>query len=298
MMTDDELPTSRKVEAETQRGKWGPREFKTHKSHEEGSVMLVCSKTFPTIQKENTIKHAADSMSENESRRLFVTEPDDTLLGLVSATDIVDFLGGGDKFNLIEKKYGERILPAINEHVRKIMEEDVVTLSHKAVIDDALEKMHEEDVGYLPLLKENKVQGVISERNFVKLVSKQLSDSEVSDFMSEDVILGTSGMKIRDIAKVIVRNGFRRIPIVREKELIGIITTRDIVTEFAEDFSSDILDKRIDKIMREPVTASPDDLATDVAEMIVSKDIGGFPVVKDGNVVGIITEKDILDGVA
>ncbi|MFO7872094.1 MAG: CBS domain-containing protein [Candidatus Undinarchaeales archaeon] len=293
-MTNDNLPTSKKVKSETRTQKWGPRDFKTRDSNKAGSIMYICSNEFPTIQKEDTIKHAADKMSAGKSRRLFVTEPDNTFLGIISATDIADFLGGGEKYNLIKENHNGNIAKAINEHVRKIMEEGAITLDYNDSIDSCLKKMHEKNVGYVPILKEKKIIGVVTERNLVNLISKQVSDLEVKDLMSKNVILGTSGMKIRDVAKVIVRNGFRRIPIIKEDEVVGIITTRDIVSAFAENFSTDILDMHIDNIMKKPITTKPNELAINAADKITSKGIGGLPVVKDNKVVGIITERDLM----
>ena len=44
---------------------------------------------------------------------------------------MLDFLGGGDKYRIMEDKYEGNFLAAINESVKKIMARDVETISHK-----------------------------------------------------------------------------------------------------------------------------------------------------------------------
>ncbi len=289
------LPSTDRVKKETQEKEWGPREFKTHDSHREGSIMLISSKKFSTIQKENTIKHAAEAMSKEKTRRVFVAGPNKELAGIVTATDLVDFLGGGTRFNIIKEKHRGNLLSAINEPVREIMNESVITIQKKDSIDDARRVLIDNRIGYLPVLDGDKIIGVVSERDFVSLISKGLTEQKVGEYMSRDLILGTTGMKIEDISKVMVRNGFRRLPIVSEDKLVGIVTTRDIVSAFADRFSPDFLEIRIDRIMKKPVTTSPETTLSDAAKIMVDNGIGGLPVISDNKVVGIITERDILE---
>ena len=259
--------------------------------------MLISSKKFSTIRKENTIKHAADIMSSEKTRRIFVTEPNKTLDGILTATDIVDFLGGGTRFNIIKEKHAGNLLSAMNEPVRKIMNEAVVTIQKKDSIEEAQRILIDKKVGYLPVLDKKKVVGVVSERDFVSLIAKELTDQKVKDYMRRDIILGTSGMRVKDVAKVMVRNGFRRIPIVREKKLIGVVTTRDLVSAFAYRSSPDFLEVRINKIMKKPIIISPEANLSNAAETMIANDIGGLPVVKNEKIVGIITERDILESI-
>jgi CBS domain-containing protein len=273
---------------------WGPCEFGSRESSKEGSIMSLATREAITIQKSNSIKHAAEMMAENNIRRLWVTEPDGTLVGILTAKDVVDFLGGGDRFLIIHEKHKDNLPAAINEPVRLIMTEAPTTLSVRNSLDEALKLMHKEGRGSVPLLDNGKLAGIITETAFAHTISKNISNQKVSEFMSKDVIFGTEGMKIKDIAKVMVRNGFRRLPILRERELAGVVTTRDIITQFAENFSADILERRVSKFMKKPTTVSPNDLIADAAELMRKHDIGGLPVVEGEKVVGILTEKDLL----
>ena len=88
------------------------------------------------------------------------------MLGIVTVMDILDFFGGGSKFNIIEKKYEDNFLAAINEPVREIMTRDVVSLSKKASIGETIETMLSNQLGAIPLVDgDDKLVGIVTERD-------------------------------------------------------------------------------------------------------------------------------------
>ena len=121
--------------------------------------------------------------------------------------DILDFLGGGDKYQILEKKHDGNFISAINDPVREIMTTNVETLSHKSSIGDAVSKMLEKDVGAFPIINsDKKIVGIISERDFVSLLSGILTDEVVEDFMTTSLITTTPGTRIEGASKMMVRN--------------------------------------------------------------------------------------------
>ena len=62
--------------------------------------------------------------------------------------------------------------------------------------------------------------------------------------------------------------------------------------------ATDVLKTLISEIMvKEPITISPDMDLGELCELFEEHNIGGVPVVKDDNVIGIITERDVLNAV-
>jgi acetoin utilization protein AcuB len=84
--------------------------------------------------------------------------------------------------------------------------------------------------------------------------------------------------------------GFRRLPVVHEGMLVGIITDRD-VRQY-----KGVSDKiRIHSVMSHPVkTITPEETMETAARLILEHNIGGLPVVRGGDVVGIVTTRDLL----
>jgi CBS domain-containing protein len=90
------------------------------------------------------------------------------------------------------------------------------------------------------------------------------------------------------------KGGFRRLPVVDDSgHLIGIITDRDL-----REHKGFLPTTRVTAaIVENPVTVSPDDTIEAAAHLMLERKIGGLPVVaSDGQLVGIITETDLLSG--
>ena len=97
--------------------------------------------------------------------------------------------------------------------------------------------------------------------------------------------------------------GIRHLPVVEGKRVVGIVTDRDIRQASASPATSlsihelhYLLDKiTVADIMTKPVfTVRPEDTVEHAAQELLTHRIGGLPVVKDGDLVGIITETDVL----
>ena len=76
---------------------------------------------------------------------------------------------------------------------------------------------------------ENRVIGIVSERDFISLVANIITGKKVADFMSHDVVSVRPDTRVEDAARVMILNDFRRLPIVHEGVMIGVVTTSDIV---------------------------------------------------------------------
>ena len=84
--------------------------------------------------------------------------------------------------------------------------------------------------------------------------------------------------------------GFRRLPVVSAGRLVGIVSERDL-REHRGYFEH----TKINGVMTEnPVTVTPATTLEEAAQTLVEQQIGGFPVVENGRLVGIITTSDIL----
>jgi len=133
--------------------------------------------------------------------------------------------------------------------------------------------------------------------------------------MSTKVFNTTPGTPVGDACKIMVRNGLRRIPVIggeadiskAAKKLLGILTSTDVIRflnakelfdNLNSNLATDVLATQISDIMaKEPVTVEPTMGIGELCELFAEKNIGGVPVVKNDEVIGIITERDILNAV-
>lgn len=291
----------------------GSLEFKTRNSEHEGDVMSIARKEVVTAPQSMTIQEAAETMVRNKFRRLPITDPGTgRLLGIVTSMDILDFMGGGDKYKILEEKYQGNFLAAVNESVKEIMTRDVHVLSDKDSVADAITSMIGNGVEALPVTdSQDKIVGIVSERDFVNLMAGVLTDENVEEYMTEDVISTTPGTRIEGASKIMVRNNFRRIPVVGEErrtphpekeKIVGIVTATDVIEFLGENkaFNStgnaeEILNTYLSDIMeKNVVSTSTRSRLGDVCQIMRDQGMGGLPVVQGDELQGIITESDIL----
>ena len=101
-----------------------------------------------------------------------------------------------------------------------------------------------------------------------------------------------------------VAQGFRRLPIVSDGKVLGIITTMDLIRFFGSgEVFKHLRSSTIIQILNTPAleiaaksvaTIEPEADVGQVAKMMHEKDIGAVPVVKNGALVGILTERDFF----
>jgi CBS domain-containing protein len=297
----------------------GPLEFETHASEHDGDVMSIATKKVVKAPQTATIKEAAEIMVINKFRRLPITDPgSEKLLGIVTSMDILDFLGGGDKYKIFMEKHHDNFPAAVNEPVKMIMTRGVEVINTKDSISEAVTKMMVKGVGALPIVdSEHHIAGIVSESDLVMLMAGVLNDELVEDYMTNNVISTTPGTRIEGASKIMVRNKLRRIPVVGEvrktphpedDKIVGIVTATDILEFLGKNSAfehmitnsaEEVLNTTITEIMEpEVISVTPVTKLGDVCDIMEKKDIGGLPVVKEGQLRGIITESDILRAIS
>jgi acetoin utilization protein AcuB len=126
----------------------------------------------------------------------------------------------------------------------------------------------------------------------------------VSNIMTPNPLTVTPRNAIRTAVNLMREGGFRRLPVVDRGRLVGIITDRDLRRAANSPFvvreqwyDNFILDHiEVASCMTpNPVTIGPTEPVAEAARLMRNHKIGGLPVVSDGQLVGIVTETDLLD---
>ena len=139
----------------------GSLNFKSKLSQHDGDIMMVAKRDVVQIPPTMTIMGAVKTMVKYRFRRLPVSDPGtNRLMGVVTVMDVVNFLGGGEKAQIIENKHRGNLLSAINEEISSIMEEDVITLHEGDSINEVIQMMLKGNVSGFPIVNdENRVIG-------------------------------------------------------------------------------------------------------------------------------------------
>lgn len=288
----------------------GPLEFASRVVKRPGDVLTIATPDVVTAPPTTTIIGAIKTMNSYGFRRLPIADAGTNRLdGFVTCVDIVDFLGGGIRHNLVRKKYEGNILVAINAEIREIMNPKVISASEGSSINDALKLMYERNVGGLPIVDDrSRIKAIVTEEDFVVMMKDMKTGLAVKDFMSPSVVTTPAQMSIEKTTKMIVQKGFRRLPIVQDGVLTGIITASDIMKymgsgeAFRKIVTGDILD-----VMEQPIKTlikrsllitEPKTSLEEAAKVMVENDIGSLPVMQNGSLAGILTERDFLRALA
>ena len=129
----------------------GPVDFKTRIADHEGEIMAIATRSVVTAQRTTTIIQAVEIMTREGFRRLPIVDAGTHhLRGIVTVSDIIDFMGGGDKSNLVQVKHGGNFLAPINEGLREIMTPHLVTMPITGCISDPVDIVVNKNVGGLP----------------------------------------------------------------------------------------------------------------------------------------------------
>jgi CBS domain-containing protein len=284
-----------------------PLALKTqHSKRREGEIMTIAKSPVITMATTTPVYDGIRIMVKEGFRRIPIVDPGTKRLrGIVTASDIVNYLGGGEKFQIIQREHTGNFFKAINEPVRHIMTPEVISVYISAKISDAIDIMVKHEVGGLPVVdEESRVWAIITERDIVTIFGGMISGAKVSDLMSKKVVTATPKTSTLEAEKKMIKNGFRRLPIVSEGKLVGIVTVMDILRFFGSGKVFQHLQSgTIDQVLQTPVIeAAVKDVVTvdrnvdvgEAAQLMWEKGIGALPVLENEKLIGIITERDFF----
>lgn len=103
----------------------------------------------------------------------------------------------------------------------------VMVIEDNIKLKDAARIMAEKKIGCLVVMKKDKIVGVLSESDIVKYVNKLTS--KVSSVMSKDVLTVEVGEDLDNAARIMSENKVRRLPVMNRGQLVGIVTTTDLI---------------------------------------------------------------------
>lgn len=125
----------------------------------------------------------------------------------------------------------------------------------------------------------------------------------IKERMSKPVISVPPEMPILDALKLMQREKIRRVPVVKNGKMVGIVSDKDLLNAGPSDATSlsvwemNYLMSKImvrDVMTREVRTVHEDTPIEEAARIMADNKIGGLPVMRDGRVVGLITETDLF----
>jgi CBS domain-containing protein len=111
------------------------------------------------------------------------------------------------------------------------MNRKVVIAKPETTIKEASEVMDKLHIGSLIVVEGGKIIGIVTGSDILKAVSesRNLDTENIKTIMSKEVKIIDPDKKIEDAVDIMVENKIKRLPVVENEKLVGIITASDII---------------------------------------------------------------------
>ncbi len=139
---------------------------------------------------------------------------------------------------------------------RDIMTKKVITISRNTSIREADEILKKNKITGLPVIdKKGEMVGIISEKHLLSIYDIRGEEVEhyafrlpyeyrvwVEEIMTKEVLSVNEETSLKEICEIMVKNHIHRVPVLREKKVVGIISTMDIAK-----YTLELLSEKISK---------------------------------------------------
>lgn len=129
---------------------------------------------------------------------------------------------------------GKYIGEVIFVKAKNIMSKEITTVNPEDSIEKAAQLMKQHDIGSIPVCDKEKVVGIVTDRDIVlksTAAGQNSSQQKVKDIMSSNPVVGSPEMDVHEVAKIMSDKQIRRLPIIENNNLVGVVALGDISVE-------------------------------------------------------------------
>ncbi|MBJ7885104.1 CBS domain-containing protein [Bacillaceae bacterium HSR45] len=111
-----------------------------------------------------------------------------------------------------------------------------------APIAEIAGKMRDYNVGSIPVCENGKLTGIVSDRDIViRCVAENETDAAARDIMSTQMVTGRPDMSAEEAGDLMAEHQIRRLPIVEDDRLVGIVALGDLSVSHADEKAGEAL---------------------------------------------------------
>ena len=115
---------------------------------------------------------------------------------------------------------------------------EIFSVTPNTLVIDAIRMMNDRTVGALLVMEDNKLAGIISERDYTRKVilnNRSSSETMVSEIMTSDVKSVNPSHTIDECMVIMSKNHIRHLPVVKNDETVGILSIMDVVKNIIQE---------------------------------------------------------------
>jgi CBS domain-containing protein len=188
---------------------------------------------------------------------------------------------------------------------KHVMQYGAATIDKKTSVYQAIALMVKKNVTGLPVVDESGLVGLISEKDVLKLLYEtEFVEGCVGDYMTARIFTFDEEDSLVDVCKCLMQNNFRRVPVMHQGRLAGIISRADLIKANKDKFRPQHQDDSVhcpvavfakDVMKSGLLTVRTSTPVYEAMEILATKNVTGLPVVDEYmNLLGVVSEKDIL----
>lgn len=253
------------------------------------SVERIMTKKVISIDKNRKLSDAVNLMEKKRISRVAVTS-DGNLCGILTEKDLADHIGSS--------RHGQSSPSSL--HISTAMNSPVISIEKDVSIRSAAKMMLEKGISSLPVLNENGLTGIVTKTDMVGTMDK--SEEKLENIMKRGAITVSENDRIVHARRLMLDNKIRRVVVVDEGKIIGILTERGTakaIFEFkqtSEGGHSTRIRKLLVKDAMTPrvITLDVTALVKDALKVMTENKFSGIPLTMKGKLVGMVTKTDIL----
>lgn len=273
----------------------------------------IMSDEVVVMQENQQVSHARNLMLKHGLSRVVIVDTQGKPVGIVTEKDLSRKMrGNGPEW---KRRPIDKIL------IGRAMTEGLVTTRPSDDVQNVVELMLKNGISSIPVVDDDGLIGMVTKTDLLNFYNDKYPGKwKVSELMSKDVISVNENHSIAHVIGVMEENGISKVVVIRDNQPVGIITPENISFASVEDSETGVAVEKIyfirnsngiDKknfrlismltasdIMKDDVTMiDQDEDAAKAALIMLKEKISGLPVVKDDEIVGIITKTDLIRGI-
>ena len=190
-----------------------------------GVVEEFMTENVVSFNQEDNLANICDCLANNHFRRVAILNQD----------KVVSVLSRADFIKINKNKFRPPGLPESPRKddvtARDIMKRGLVTVKRQTPLYRVMELLSENNITGLPVVDcDMQLEGIVTEKDILGLLNDpDAKPCNVQDIMTKNVITFQQGDNLFDICHCLVNNSFRRVPILDQGQLVGIISRADII---------------------------------------------------------------------
>lgn len=244
------------------------------------NVEDVMSRDPITVSSDQPVLSAAKRMCNNGVSSVIAMDRA-AVAGILTETDFLNWVA-------------DRKKPFFHTKVAAVMSSPVVIVSSDRSVFDASRTMEENKIKRLPVLKDNRLVGIVTQTDLVRVLTSYGMWRDVAEIMSRDVVTIDKKTSVAEAAELMAARRISCIVVVGGDEAVGVLTERDLLKRVVAR-QKDARQMAVENVMSSPViSVAPSYSVFSASRAMEERSVRRLVVTENRRLRGIVAQTDIF----